>query len=128
MEMPMSSKLILRLLCIAWALFLFFLAFWCFTTLSMLGFPDGYISPYDLETKSVQEALAWLVVAQGAYFLLVGLASRTLRPASLLLQMFVAGALIFVPINVIESCPRWDSCSHAYQALTGNFVDDGTGG
>ncbi|MDB5528555.1 MAG: hypothetical protein JWR51_1658 [Devosia sp.] len=124
----MSSILLLRLTSVTWGLLSLLLAFMLFTGLSMLGFPDGYISPYDTATRQLQEVLAWLVVAQGAYFLLIGVVAKCLRPAGLLLQILVTGTLVFVPINVVESCPRWDSCTSAYQAITGNFMDDGTGG
>jgi hypothetical protein len=124
----MPSIVTLRFVSVAWGLLSLWLAFMCFTSLSMLGFPDGYISPYDIATKQFHELMAWLVVGQGAYFLVKGLISKMLGPASLLLQVFVAGALVFIPINVVESCPRWDKCMDAYQALTGNFMDDGTGG
>jgi hypothetical protein len=124
----MTSTLTVRFASIAWGLLSLWLAFMCFISLSMLGFPDGYISPYDIATKPFQEIMAWLVVAQGAYFLITGLISKKLRPASLLLQAGVAGVLVFIPLNVVESCPRWDTCSAAYQAMTGDFMDDGTGG
>jgi len=124
----MSSTYTLRFVSIAWGLTSLLFAFMCFTSLSMLGFPDGYITPYDIATKQLQEFMAWLVVAQGAYFLITGLVSKKLRPASLLLQAFVAGGLVLIPIYVVDSCPRWDACTSAYQAMTGNFMDDGTGG
>jgi len=124
----MPSIFVLRLTALAWGLISLLLAFMLFTNLSMLGFPDGYISPYDIATRQLQEIMAWLVVAQGGYFLVIGVVAKGLSPAWLLLQIFIAGALVFVPINVLESCPRWDSCTSAYQAITGNFMDDGTGG
>jgi uncharacterized membrane protein len=124
----MSSIAILRLTYVTWGLLCLLLAFIRFTDISMLGFPDGYISPYDTATKQLQEVLAWLVVAQGAYFLLIGVAARGQRPAVLLLQIFVSAALVFVPTYVIDICPRWDTCTSAYQSITGNFMDDGTGG
>lgn len=124
----MSSITLLRLTSVAWGLLSLLLAFMLFTNLSMLGFPDGYISPYDTATRQLQEVMAWLVVAQGAYFLVIGVIAKCLRPAGLLIQIFVTGALVFAPINVVESCPRWNSCAGAYEAITGNFMDDGTGG
>jgi hypothetical protein len=124
----MSSIAILRLTYATWGLLCLLLAFIRFTDISMLGFPDGYISPYDTATKQLQEVLAWLVVAQGAYFLLIGVVARGQRPAVLLLQIFVSAALVFVPTYVIDTCPRWDTCTSAYQSITGNFMDDGTGG
>ena len=118
----------LRIACVAWGLLSFLLAFMCFTALSMLGFPDGYITPYDVATRKLQEVMNWLVVAQGVYFLFTGVFGRELRPASLALKIVLVVALIFVPIVVVETCPEWNMCTQAYQAVTGDFMDDGTGG
>lgn len=124
----MPSIFPLRVTSVTWGLLSLLLAFMLFTNLSMLGFPDGYVSPYDTATRPLQEVLAWFVVAQGAYFLLIGVVAKRLRPAGLLLQIFLAGALATVPTNVVESCPRWDTCTSAYQAITGDYMDDGAGG
>lgn len=118
----------LRIASVGWGLLSLLLAFMCFTSLSMLGFPDGYISPYDIATRPLQEVMSWLIVAQGAYFLLTGFVGRKLQPARLALKVLVLAALTFVPISVVETCPRWDMCTRAYQAATGQFMDDGTGG
>ena len=99
----------------------------CFVELSMKGFPDGYISPYARETAIPMQILAWLLVAQSLYFLVRGLRAR-LKFASLALQIVVASALILGPIRVVQSCPHWNACSQAYQAITGTMMDDGAGG
>lgn len=111
-----------------WGLLSLLLALIWFTNLSMLGFPDGYITPYDTATLKLQEVLTWLVVAQAVYFLFLGVFGKKLRPESLLLQIVVVVALIFAPIWIVESCPGWSTCTQAYQAVTGNFMDDGSGG
>jgi hypothetical protein len=124
----MSSILPLRLISVTWGIVSLLLAFMLLSDLSMLGFPDGYISPYDAATRPLQELMAWLVIAQGAYFVLTGRVAKGLRSAGLLLKIFATGALVFVPINIVETCPRWDICASVYQAVTGNLMDDGTGG
>ena len=118
----------MRIASVAWGLLSLLLAFMCFTALSMLGFPDGYITPYDIATRQLKEVMNWLIVAQGLYSLCKGLVGRRLRPEGLVLQIGLVMALIFVPIGVVDSCPRWDMCTRAYEAMTGNFMDDGTGG
>ena len=62
----------LRITCVGWGLLSLLLALIWFTNLSMLGFPDGYITPYDTATLKLQEVLTWLVVAQAVYFLFLG--------------------------------------------------------
>lgn len=123
-----SANVSIRLLALAWALFSFVLACQHLTELSMLGFPDGYISPYDIETKLPMEVLSWLIAVQGACFLLLGLIGGNLRPGALLLQVSAAALFVVAPTGIVESCPRWDWCAQAYQQVTGTFLDDGSGG
>ena len=47
----------LRITCVGWGLLSLLLALIWFPNLSMLGFPDGYITPYDIETMKLQEVL-----------------------------------------------------------------------
>jgi len=118
----------LRIASVGWGLLTLFLAFTRFTSLSMLGFPDGYITPYDTATKSLQEVMAWLVVVQATYFLFAGFLGKELQPTRFVLQVLVVVVLVFVPMEVVETCPTWDICTGAYQAMTGELMDDGSGG
>jgi hypothetical protein len=72
--------------------------------LSMLGFPDGYITPYDTVTKQPLEILSWVLVAQAVYFLFRGVIGK-LGSTALLSQIVVVLALVLAPIRIVETCP-----------------------
>ncbi|UJW84668.1 hypothetical protein [Devosia sp. SL43] len=97
-------------------------------SLSMAGFPDGYISPYDRLTSPAVQVLSWLAVLSACYFLVLAFRGARLPLGAALLRMFVAVILIWAPLALIDSCPRWDMCGQAFQAVTGSFIDDGQGG
>jgi hypothetical protein len=96
--------------------------------LGMLGFPDGYITPYARATSALLRILAWACVAQSLYFLCRGLFGKRFAPVPLLLQVLIAAALTAVPILIVKNCPRSQTCSSLYQALTNTMMDDGAGG
>ncbi|HEY0034114.1 MAG TPA: hypothetical protein VGB81_12685 [Devosia sp.] len=122
-----GSAAILKMIAAGWAIASLFLAFFLFTNLSMLGFPDGYITPYDTSTKQLLEILMWVLVAQAVYFLFRGFTGK-LGPTALLLQIAVVLALVLATIRIVETCPQWDFCTQAYERVTGTMMDDGSGG
>jgi hypothetical protein len=113
---------------LAWGALCVVLALHWFVELGMSGFPDGYISPYAQATSAPLHVLAWACLAQGLYFLIEGAIGRTLRGASLGLQILAAALVTIVPVLVVHNCPGSQACSSAYQALTGTMMDDGQGG
>ena len=100
----------------------------CLVDLGMLGFPDGYITPYARATSALLHILAWACVAQSLYFLCRGLFGKRFAPVSLLLQVLTAAALTAVPILIVKNCPRSGTCSSVYETLTNTMMDDGAGG
>ncbi|WP_292615396.1 hypothetical protein [Mesorhizobium sp.] len=94
----------------------------------MLGFPDGYISPFARATRPLLGSLTAACMAQGLYFFLTGLFGRRARAINLCLQILVAAILTVAPVLIVKDCPRSLPCSMAYEALTNTMMDDGAGG
>jgi hypothetical protein len=101
--------------------------FW-FIDLGMIGFPDGYITPYARATSVPLHLLAWGCVAQSVYFLIKGAVGRHMTTVSLGVQISAAAVFIVAPVLVMHNCPRSQACNDAYLAITGEMLDDGTGG
>jgi peptidoglycan/LPS O-acetylase OafA/YrhL len=117
-----------RSIAIGWAALSLLLTLWCSMELSGMGFPDGYITPYDRSTMGPLTILAVACGVQGLCFLLVGAMSRRVRALSLALGILAAAAVIVAPMIVIPLCPDLPACRSAYERITGVQVDDGEGG
>lgn len=111
-----------------WAALSVLLAVHWFVELGMLGFPDGYISPFARTTGALLHGLATLCLAQGLYFLVRGLFGKGLGARAFCLQLVLAAILTVTPVFIVKNCPHSPTCSRAYEALTGTMMDDGTGG
>ena len=111
-----------------WATLSVLLAVHWFIDLGMLGFPDGYITPFARATSPLLHGLATACLAQGLYFLVGGLFGKGFGTRALRLQVRVATILTVVPVFIIGNCPRSQTCSNVYEALTGTMMDDGAGG
>lgn len=122
------AAFMLRLLLVAWAVWSLWVAAMSFINLSMAGFPDGHLTPYDLATNGPLGIASWLTVVSGGYFLVRGLRGRKLAWTAMIVQVAIAAILTIAPIWVLDICPRWDLCGRAYQSVTGTFIDDGAGG
>jgi hypothetical protein len=123
-----SKSLGIRATLVLWACLSGLLALQWLVDLGMVGFPDGYITPYARATSTLLHVLVWACLAQSLYFIWQALSGKRLEPAPLLLQMTVAAALTVVPVLVLKHCPRSQACSSLYEALTNTMMDDGTGG
>jgi hypothetical protein len=123
-----ANTVFLRIVLAGWAALSLWLALMCSIEQSMLGFPDGYIAPYDQVTRLPLEVIVWLATAQAVYFLLLAWLGKRLRLASLALQVAIAGLLTLAPMRVLQVCPQWNLCAQAYQSVTGTMMDDGAGG
>lgn len=124
----MQKPFVIRTAILLWACLSCLLALQCLVDLGMLGFPDGYITPYAKATSELLRILAWACVAQSLYFLCRGLFGKRFAPVPLLLQVVIAAALTAMPILIVKNCPRSQTCSSLYQALTNTMMDDGAGG
>lgn len=124
----MQKPFILRAAILLWACLSCPLGLQWLVDLGMLGFPDGYITPYARATSELLRILAWACVARSLYFFCRGLFGKRFATVPLLLQVLIAAALTVVPILILKNCPRSETCSSLYQALTNTMMDDGTGG
>ena len=120
--------LVIRAALVLWACLSGLLALQWLVDLGMVGFPDGYITPYARATSTLLHVLVWACLAQSLYFACRALFGKRFEPAPLCLQMLVAGALTVVPVLIVKNCPRSQACSSIYEALTNTMMDDGTGG
>ena len=123
-----SKVLVIRATLVLWACLSCLLALQWLVDLGMVGFPDGYITPYARATSTLLHILVWACLAQSLYFAFRAFFRKRFEPAPLLLQMAVAAALTVVPVLVLKHCPRSQACSSVYEALTNTMMDDGTGG
>jgi hypothetical protein len=123
-----TRSLPLRAAVIVWGVLCMLLALQWFVELGMSGFPDGYISPYAQATSAPLHILAWACLVQGLYFLIRGAIGKSLRIRGLGLQILAAALVTIVPVLVIHNCPGSQACGDAWQALTGEMMDDGQGG
>ena len=123
-----SKSLGIRATLVLWACLSCLLALQWLVDLGMVGFPDGYITPYARATSTLLHVLVWACLAQSLYFACRAFFGKRFAPASLFLQMTVAVALTVVPVLILKHCPRSQACSSLYEALTNTMMDDGTGG
>ena len=122
------QSVILRVAALAWAGLSLLLALQWFVDLGMVGFPDGYVTPFARATGPLLHILATACLIQGLYFLCRGLFGKGFGVLGLGLQILVAGILTVAPTLIVRNCPHSQTCSSAYEALTGTMMDDGTGG
>jgi hypothetical protein len=125
---PKAVAFSLRAIAIAWGAFSLYLAAQWFIDLGMVGFPDGYITPYAKATDLPLHILAWACTVQGVYFLARGVFAKGLTARGLCLQILAAAIVIVAPVLLIHKCPQSQPCNDAYLAITGSMLDDGTGG
>ena len=96
--------------------------------LSMVGFPDGYITPFATATRPLLGILTAACMAQGLYFMFTVLFGKTMKAITLGLQILIAAIFTVAPVLIVKDCPRSKTCSTAYEAFTNTMVDDGAGG
>jgi hypothetical protein len=117
-----------RFIVAIWILFSLWQALMSHIQISMLGFPDGYIAPYQLETRLPLQILALGCLAQAIGFLYVGLVRRRRTPLAAWLGLSGVGFLVVAAMWLLPACPGMTLCQDAYQALSGRPIDDGAGG
>jgi hypothetical protein len=94
---------------------------------SSLGFPDGYLSAYELETRDLRFAAIIANVALGALVCVGGL-GWIIPPAALVLVVAAAFVVIAIPSTMLPFCPEIESCTHIYEIVTGHPLNHGIGG
>lgn len=94
---------------------------------SSLGFPDGHLTAFELETQSLRLAT---IIANLALGLFASVLSGIWRKPPIVLVMVFAAALILVavPSRILSICPEIESCVSIYEKITGHPPDHGIGG
>jgi hypothetical protein len=124
----MDHGRIIRAVLFLWGCLSCLLALQWLLDLGMVGFPDGYITPYARATGTLLHVLVWACMAQSLYFVCRALIGKRFEPVPLLLQILIAAALTVVPVLIVKHCPRSQACSSLYETLTNTMMDDGAGG
>ena len=122
------QSVILRGAILGWAGLSLLLALHWFVELGMVGFPDGYVTPFARATGPLLHILAAACLAQGLYVLYRGLFGKGFGVPGPGLQILIAAVLTVAPVLIVRNCPHSQMCSRAYEALTNTMMDDGTGG
>ena len=94
---------------------------------SSLGFPDGYLSAFELETRDLRFAAIIANVTLGALACARGL-GWIIPPAALVLAVAAAFVVIAIPSTMLPLCPELESCTHIYEIVTGHPLNHGIGG
>ena len=123
-----KQTLIARTAALVWAGLSIVLALQWSMELSMVGFPDDYITPLARATSPLLGILTASCMAQGLYFCFTGLFGKKMKASSLGLQILIAATLTVVPVLIVKDCPHSKTCRMAYEALTNTMMDDGAGG
>ena len=122
------QSVILRVALLAWAGLSLLLALHWFVDLGMVGFPDGYVTPFARATGPLLHILATACLMQGLYFLYRGVFGKGFAVPGRGLQILIAAVLTVAPVLIVRNCPHSLTCSRAYEALTNTMMDDGAGG
>jgi hypothetical protein len=122
------QSVFLRVAVLAWAGLSLLLALHWFIDLGMVGFPDGYITPYARATGPLLHMLALACLLQSLYFLCRALFGEGSGLPAVGLRILIAAILTVAPVLIIHNCPHSRMCSNAYEALTNTMMDDGAGG
>lgn len=117
------SRLLLALIGIAFLL----VAGLCDLEYSSLGFPDGHLTEFDIETRNLRYATVWANLAFGLLACALGVVWRK-APITVVAIFAVALILVAVPSRILPRCPQIQSCVSIYESITGHPPDDGIGG
>ena len=118
----------LRAVAIGWGLACLLLVSFSAVELSMMGFPDGHFTPYELATSGSRHILVSVCLAQSLYFICVGVIRKRVKAVRLCLQILIAAIFVVAPMMIIPSCAELQSCTRAYEWITDAPMDDGAGG
>jgi hypothetical protein len=94
---------------------------------SSLGFPDGHLTAFELETRTLRFAAVRANFVLGLFACLLGCNWRKV-PMALVLTLAAALILVAVPSRILPRCPEIQSCISIYESITGHPPDHGIGG
>lgn len=117
-----------RILALLWALACLILALAEWSSLAMVGFPDGHLTVWEQDTVGLRRWLLALCVGQALAIAGLAIVRPWMSRIGLVAAALAAGVLVVMPMIVIAGCPGSDSCRAAYERLTGRVLDHGIGG
>jgi uncharacterized membrane protein len=117
-----------RILALVWALACLVLALAEWSSLAMVGFPDGHLTVWEQETVGLRRWLLALCVGQALVIGGLALLRPRTRRTGLVGAMVAAGLLVVMPMIVVATCPDSATCRAAYESVTGKMLDHGVGG
>ena len=118
----------IRILAALWAVLSLAFGFLSMLQLSMMGFPDGYLSPYDQDIQGPAGYLVWACFIQGFCFLVIGFRPGRMTLLRLGFGILIAACLIVVPLHLVWYCPSSAACTFVYERVFDNDMDSGQGG
>ncbi|MEO6012651.1 MAG: hypothetical protein ABIQ30_03570 [Devosia sp.] len=92
--------------------------------LSSLGFPDGYITPYDHATLPWVTGLGFTLLIAGIFTL----AATAFKKPRRAIGGAIIAILLYISLTMLDACPRLEWCTAAALQFTGIMLDDGQGG
>lgn len=122
------GKVLIRIVAILWALFSLAVGFLNMFMLSMIGFPDGYRTPYQRDIEGIAGFLVLACYAQGIYFLVIGFRPRNTTLMTLGMSALAAIVFIMLPLWLVWTCPKSAACTFAYETVFRKAMDYGQGG
>lgn len=114
----------MRILLVALGLTAIIAAGLSLSNVSSLGFPDGYITPYDRATQAWVAGLGFALLVSGLFTLT---AAAFNKPRRAMVGALIA-VLLYISLSLLDACPRLDWCRTAALQFTGIMLDDGQGG
>lgn len=125
--MPSAMSVQPRAVALAWGALGLLLTAFAMADIATLGFPDGHLTAYEMETLPVRRALAALCLVQALAIPALVL-TRRLRMAGFLAAVASATLLVVLPLLIVPTCPVSDTCQRGFEVLTGRPMDHGVGG
>lgn len=117
-----------RILALLWCAATLILALAEWSSLAMVGFPDGHLTVWEQETVGVRRWLLALCVGQALAIAGLAIARPRTSRIGLVAAALAAGVLVVMPMIVVATCPGSESCRAGYERLTGRMLDHGIGG
>lgn len=117
-----------RILALLWALACLVLALAEWSSLAMVGFPDGHLTVWEQETLGLRRWLRALCVMQALAIAGLAILRPRMSRIGLAAAVLAAGVLVVMPMIVVATCPGSESCRAGYERLTGRMLDHGIGG
>jgi len=111
-----------------WVLVSLVVALCAYLDVSMLGFPDGYLTPYERATRPARWMLAGASLAVAIIFAGLRAVDREPRGRAFALVVGMSALHVLGPAMTLPQCPRIAACAAAVEFAGVPIADDGIGG